>query len=879
MHESVLAASLWVVVALLAAPPGVAPSCRDVTLTATIDPDLATIRGRMRCVVARDGALAVATYPRVLGNPASVGAIERPWVYPSGASVADLRLAEEGRARDGEGAWQELGDRHAGTTVALDFETLVPERNGLFGRRDHAVYLLGGWHPAFGVAETPLVAVPIDYEITVPPGMVGFVGSSPVGRTSPRRQRGRFVGRFVPIALGREASVDVTPHGVVIALDAGLPDESGARAWSVEDDRRERAPRVRDVSAYRDRELRTEIAATLAAGTAFAQSVHVPVRPLIALVAPLREHMVEAFDGGLAVADRAFALPPLDGLAWLGVPRDLLARFPRQAIWRAELAFFVAPLAAAREHRVPPELIADAVAVDLRDALVATRYGGAAFAPDYLEPIAVIPEIDALLYAPQAPFADAYFDAIDERRATRDGVDDFTEDLPRGKLIYEKLVDELGPAAAHALTLAYLTESRPYLDLVAATAPDVAARLGQWLGAAPRRNYAVHELAGDPTRITIDVHASGPDAERIPEPLSVVVRDAAGDEHRATRLGPGLLEFAAPGPARLVELDPRHRTVELWHPPGEDARFDNRVPPRWRLLLNNLSGLVAVTNRQVAVAADFGLHRIYDLRHDFDLRLAASPEAFGVSAGAAYGFGHEVTPLRLAERVGVGLGGMRLLSGRGSPTPGFEGDASVYYLYDSRPSLVTSYSGQGLAARLSASLGADATGRDYRFVQASLSAFRLLPLSFYNALLVRARFDRTFGAAPLQALHRLGGRYTAGRGFETDEERADRRGVVSLEYRHAWSVDTRTDFGGLFVLTGVEGALFGDAVYLPVHRPGCDQDTFLDAGYGVRFLVDLLNVSPSSLALDVGVPLYACRDRARAPVSIYLAFVQSFLLF
>ena len=85
---------------------------------------------------------------------------------------------------------------------------------------------------------------------------------------------------------------------------------------------------------------------------------------------------------------------------------------------------------------------------------------------------------------------------------------------------------------------------------------------------------------------------------------------------------------------------------------------------------------------------------------------------------------------------------------------------------------------------------------------------------------------------------------------------------------------------GLNLRDCFEGAFFADAVYLPMDEPGCRRDTFYDVGYGVRFLGDILNVYPGSLAVDVGVPLNRCaRERDRLPITVYLAFVQSFLAF
>jgi hypothetical protein len=841
-------------------------------LHAVVAADLRRITGSMLCETGGSGELALAVYPRALRQEeALLDDVSRPWLYPRGASVADMTLSLAGRPLEGSGPWQTLGHAEAGSRIEVRFETTVPERNGSFGRREGVLYALGGWHPAFGAADAPLPSSVIDYDVMLPSGVAGMLGGHPVGSDAPRRVRGRFVGRFVPLLVAGRLRVEREAGAVIVVASARTPPpparEALAGAWHLS-----------DISAGGDDAMLAELRETLAQGERFATRQGLAPRPLLAIVAPLREHLVERFDAGLVVSDRIFHVPSFDFFSWLGVPEDLFARFHRLRLWREQLGFFAEPLAASAERDLPPALAADAVAVALRDRLVGERYGEKKFANDFLEPIAVIPEIEALVAAPQIPFIDAYYDAIDEAAAHRRSLDDFAHHLPRGKLLYEKLVDQIGVTKAQAVIDAYLQgPPRPLLELARAAGGE---RLEQWLGPYPKVDYALGSVSDDAGVIGVNVVASGGDASQLLEPVTVAIEDRNGAPHRSTRLGPGPLRFASPGPATLVELDPQGRLVELAKSPGEDPRFNNRQPPRWRFLLNNITGLIAATNQQVSFTADFSLRRVHDLRWRYDFRGSYSPEALSLVGALSYGFGEEVTALRLAERLGLSVSADRLLPERNQGSAGYELTAGAFYQYDTRLSALSSYAGEGLAAHLSAGLCQDRNRGDYRFLQASASAFRLFPLGSYQALLLRLRGDLTLGDAPVQEQLRLGGRYTAGRGFEPDEAYGAQRAVVSFEHRHALAVDTRTDFLGAFMLTGIEGALFGDAVYLPVRRAGCRRDLFYDAGYGVRFLVDVLDLSPSSFAVDVGVPLNRCGDEeTRVPVTVYMAFVQSFLAF
>ena len=118
--------------------------------------------------------------------------------------------------------------------------------------------------------------------------------------------------------------------------------------------------------------------------------------------------------------------------------------------------------------------------------------------------------------------------------------------------------------------------------------------------------------------------------------------------------------------------------------------------------------------------------------------------------------------------------------------------------------------------------------------------------------------------------------------------RGRRRAVATLEHRHALISGMRTDVGGLFTLTRIEGAFFADAIYLdqedafrpPKSSARCGDELFADAGYGLRFLVDLMNISPAALTVDVGTPLTRCGGaQNESAVAIYIAFVQSLLAF
>lgn len=839
-----------------------APPCEAVDLDAEIGADLRSVHGIITCLVASDGPLAAATFPRVLGKQ-GLDDINREWFYPHGFDPADMTLVRGGvRLPALEGAWQPLGVVARGDRVRIEFRTRVPRRNGTFGLSGPVAMLLGGWHPAFGRDER-LDATRVRYRVRVPPGMVGFVGRRPVTRKTPRELQGEHFGRFVPVALAPAANV---------------ASWSSSRFIEPMPARRETPPDgpatgIRDVSSCLDERARRELRDTLADGAEYAAKFGlVPRRDFFVVIAPLRENLVESFDLGLAVSSRAFHL----------LPWERFQKFHRLSIWRRQLAALALPHCRRVEDALPPDVIADLVGTGLQERLALERYGGKEYAPDLLETFAVIPEIDSLIFAPQIAFCDTYFQAIDETPRVRWRLDDFFHHRPRGKLLYEKLADAIGVEKTQQILLAYLDGDEPFLSVASRVAGrDVGVIVEPWLGPYPKIDYAIGSVQTTSNAVLVDVTATGPDAESVAEPITVEIEDAEGRAARATRVGPGQLRFEVPGPPDSVRIDPDNRLVELHHADGEAPRFNNREPKRWRFLLNNISSLIAVTNEQLTASVDFSLRRIHDLRWRTNFFALYGPSAIGGATTLSYGFGEEVTPLTLVQRVGLVALYERLRTERGHGEPAHQGTLMAWYRYDDRLSPYWSFEGKGISARIAGTYSSPDEGDSGLHALLGLAGFYIAPIAFGHALLGRLRGDILIGDALEQNDLRLGAVYRGARGFERDEVFGDRRVIATVEYRHLLEGNGRTDLGGLLTWSRFEGGLFADAVYIPVDRPRCHQSLFYDVGYGLHFIADILNVTPAEVSVDFGVPLNRCADEkdSRRPFTVYVSFVQSLASF
>ncbi|MCC6807686.1 MAG: hypothetical protein IT381_09700 [Deltaproteobacteria bacterium] len=540
--------------------------------------------------------------------------------------------------------------------------------------------------------------------------------------------------------------------------------------------------------------------------------------------------------------------------------------FQRYGLARRALA-----CAAKRAHVLSSE-DADAFSVWLTRVLLTEAKGKLVNPRDLLRPLSFIPDIDSLIYAPQMPWADVYFLAVDEPRTGPPTPDAFFHGRPRGKLFVEKLLDRVGDEL-FTILMHKAIERHVGISVVAEEElPHIwQAILEDFSGPYPAIDFT-YKVDGQAVHVLRD----GPGVAAR-EPITVRVQDADGKDHVQKALGIGTdeaVEFPeAKAPFKEVELDPDRRLVEYHLKPGEHPRFNNQSWHRLRVTLTRLSAALGFSALEVFAGADMSIRREYDLHHHFGFGADYDPSGFGLNARYSYGFGPRVTPDYLGYRVGTTLALDRL-------TQGFAGATDAVYLatmyaylgYDDRPSDRTAM--RGFAWQVYAAIGLP-IGRPV-FGYAGGSILKIFHLADAHAIALRLRFATTLGDAPDQAKYALGGRFNA-RGFPLGELTRNARLTASAEYRHELFRGFRSSLLDLVYLDGVEGAFFGDAVFLADNIPGLFryENMFFDVGYGIRFLFDQLGVNPGVLAIDVGVPIKRYNS-SLFPVSVYLDFVQSF---
>ena len=856
----------------------------------------------MTCTVVRAGTLQVGDWAAVLDDADALDEQTLLREYPDGFSPAgqgEAHVQVGGLAPRPFGTqrgrfWQVQGHVDVGDTVTVRWRRRLPNRQGTYGARHGVATLLAGWHPVF--YGTRGGAAPIDYAVTLPAGAVGIVGTTPVGRNAPRTQVGRHLGSTVPVVVAPAARTVAGPGGLLWIAEDGRGHVAGHDDVSA----------ATDAGAHRGA-LEALALAQAHLGQASAAVGRAPrVPPLLLVQVPLRHHLAEAFEGGVALSDRAFHLPPL--------LRPML-QLHRASLWREALTAqcFARLAQAATPTDLPVWTTADAVGAALRGQL-ADSSGGARDSAQLLGGSVATPELDALVYAPQIAFADTYLHAVDESATDARRYAAWLTGLPRGKLLWEKARDRWPVAAVNPAFVSLLATHPPSADLLGhlgrRCGPAWPEGLAPWLGPYPAVDYALGRVrAAGPGEIDVELERAWPPPEGVAPPaggaapsapaalaasagpaapaapaideLTVEAVDAAGRHLRAARLGPAPLRLRAALPLRSLQLDPDRRLAERSAQAGLQPGHNNRRPGQWRLLINDVSALLSATDVALAASVDVGLRRLYDLRFDFDFAATVGPGTAAVQASASRHFGRAVTGLRLTDAASMTLSTSRLRAEPKLAKAGQQLALGLGYVRDTRLSRYLALRGYGLRAQASVA-GRYHGGWRGPYGNVGAAALGLWPLGGAQALVGRVRGDWSFGPVPPQAMLRLGGRNVGARGFEMSEARGLRRAILSGEWRHVLMGDARTDVFGLLTVTRLEGALFADAVLLPVRVPArCGRWAFFDVGYGVRVLGDWLGVAPASLAIDVGLPIGRCHGALghHRAVTVYVDFVQSFSSF
>lgn len=753
----------------------------------------------------------------------------------------------------------------AGLRSQVQGELRIPNAYGAQGRRGRSLTLGGGWFPFLRAADGGPLRGKLTVVLKVPGGLGVVVADRIV---APKGEA-----QTVELEFADAASVPL----VVRSQAAGFLPFAEGRARFLTG--RPGSPALATPQP--------SLEATIQDGLLFLDEHQLPAptraAPLLVAEAPLRRDLAQATPGLLLVSDRAFRLTPV----------ERFLRFHRFPILRELYTVVLFDRLVADPDRA---LAADALGAWLRDRYVASRVGRAEDAFDVLTWWSFIPAVDSLLYAPQLPFIGAYFRLIDETDPHRVDFLDAPSGRPRGKLLYEKLVDRLGPVAVSELfakVMAGAPFRRSVLEALGPAGPEF---FRLWLGPYPQVQYRLGTFGSAPAdrcpqrpcyQAEIELLRSGAEIE---EPIQVLLEDEEGrvvERWAAPSLAERrVLTATLSAPLDFVELDPHGRLAETPSAQVPSPKFDNRSSARWRFLLNNFNLLLSPTAGQLETALDVGFSRVRDVHWRFAGRVDYSPSAVAVSARGIYAFGSTVTPDRLAHYVGATVEGSYLRPEyAGTTESAFAFSGAAYYAYDDRLTSWLPDRGSGLRLGLGydRTLGAldPAAGLTNDALSVSLRALRSFRAHGQQLSLRASAAGFLLGEPRAQLRYPLGGR-AALRGYVLGEEVFRYRGLLSAEWVHPILPEANDNAVELVWATRLEGALYADVAMVSDELSGLGRRALrADVGYGFRVYLDYFGVRPGVMSIDLAFPLIdPVTGRGQVgPPAVYIDFAQSFLNF
>lgn len=910
MHRLLLPSTILAAIAFPSASAGGAAPADGLPsyeLEVSVDAETRRVVGRARIEIVNQTAAPLEAlyfwrYPeRLAQRSPALNDYNFYWIYPRSFNPGALTVS--GVTVDGKPAAAESEDHpQAGrrtllrvplalplppggrAAVDISFSVKVPERYGAFGCYRGTCTLGGGFYPLLAAfAES-------GFDLGAPPAPARYR----VSITVPRASDVFVNGAFLPLACAGSLSVNVGAAPAA-ALVVGRP---RYRAYPVE----HRGVHVVFYSAGAppvpsapdqvlpympsDRPGRTLGAVKQAID--MLSEMGAPMRAgesLRLIEGALRIELAQALPGFTLVSDQLFDI----------FPGQRFLKFHEFELVRAVYAEYVSRRIAERERPSDLGWAPEVAASYLVDLYTLRAYRTEEFARQILFWVSFIPAIDRILYAPQVPFATAYFNTVEDPDPLRDSLAQFNNQNPRGKLMYEKLRDLLGGPGLNRILRLQL-EGAPLREAaLAVRGGPLDWFFTQWLGPYPAVDYRFRDVrctrrGPRHTRCTAWVEKRG---EHPPiEPVEVFARDARGRELTQVWDGHGrehAYVFELTAPLKLIEINPRGRLLEQLPGDNNDLRFDDRRPPRTKFVYNNFGGLVNFQTGALDLSLDFTLSRVLDLKNAIRFFLYHNESTvIGLTTAYTRHFGRKITAARLGwnATTSLNIGRIDPSFGRalgGVSTPGTQIAASFGLGFDDRlfiwePTRVLSL---GFSAGYILTVLDSAKALSQATVSAGWES--IVPLADGHGLALLATAAATFGDLRIARQMLAAGGPLGLRGYEADELLGRVRLLARAEYRHVLVHDLNVNLLYTLYVRGISGGAFVEAAaFSPCTGYGFDKKGLAyDVGYSLRFLGDWFGVSQTVLNIDVAVPLER-RDRAcfggltpastRAPFGFYLSF-------
>ncbi len=800
------------------------------------------------------------------------------WVYPARFNPSTMRIVAA-RAW-GQPVAVELGDHRQagprtllkvvlprplqpgeGTTLEIDFNIRLPERYGAFGCHRGTCILSGGFYPML----PPFC--PSGFDLNAPPARADFDLSLSVPFTADVLIQGEH-STVAAGATRRIALVDVRAPVLVVGRPRYRTEvllHRGVRVvYHVTSPRPVKTPPDFVVPYWPpDRAGRVLSAARQAIDLVAGLGLPLPAGGVLHLFdGALRTEVALALPGAVLVSDRAFDVFPM-GPFLLAHERALV-----RAIFDEYVEGIVGPFERPMDEGWAPDVAASFLTDRYAQAAAPGRSNtgrpGPSTPRETVARVGFLPAADKILYAPQVPFATAYFYTLADPDPLRDNLAQFNNDWPRGRTLYAKLLDLLGEQGVERIARDQLGGMPVRAAAEAAHGGPLDWFFAQWLGPYPSVDYRFREVRttreGGRFKVSLIVEKIGPQPPV--EPVEVQVRDREGRAQSQIWDGRGREHhylFVLDAAVSVIQLDPRGRLTEELPGSNDDLKFGERLPSRWKFILGSttLSAGTGTVNAEV----NFSLSRVRDLKNSLRFTLLHNElNTIAVTGLYTRWFGPKANPGRLGWNVSAGLTAARVpalgAAGTGN-APGAALTTSASLAWDDRLYLWEPIRAHSLSLSASYTLTVLDNGMTASRGDAAASWQWLTRLHDGHGLALQLSSGIVFGdIAAAQQLISSGGP-TGLRGFSQGELLGLGSLLGRVEYRHVFVHSLNLNLMSTYYLRGLSGALFAEAGI----TTGCQSYAIdssspaVDVGYGLNFIADWFGLAQDVIGFSVAVPL------------------------
>lgn len=730
----------------------------------------------------------------------------------------------------------------------------VPKKYGSFGYYNDRLTMSGGWTPYLvsfrdGEFEPTDQSPQANWEVTLTTDCAMVIGNEVVQQPVDQKTFLRVnTGQF-PLQIGKHLQIKQYIH-------------KGYQLKTVVEERRPEKI-VKSIESIFDpwveyvEELKADPSATS--------------RSLTFVQAPLREMLgVDAGDMSF-FSDRAYKVI------------QVLKQFHNVPLIRMMFSQMIYPQVLKKENARDYFWVNEVVSTQLAEDFLQTQHYKIRDARKLgvMRMFSIFPLIDQLIHTPQFAFFDVFYNFSYPYDPVRDEFMRFQQRRQYGKSVITHMEDELGAQTVKDIVLEYIrSPDQNFLEISEKyTGKKLQERFSHWTSQRPVLNYKLSKIKskklpdGYDSSVLVQKESNKP----IQEPVEIKVTEKNGKSQTVVwdaKDSEEIFHFKTKSKLDVVEVDPRQRLLET-------KLSDNRRPPYWKFVLTEFFMEYDFNSNHPLLFAQSQLRKKYGGQDRYNLGGFYQVDSYGINIGYSRLFGRSLDSLRLSHGLGFQYGFSRLnpddVFVDANPDQivrmtdsGFLSTVTMSYFFGNQISYTNPL--QGEYGGIAFTYGSSYLGGQFDFYEISASASKVLMLHPSHLLAFKGLVG-TSGPddMPSQVQFRLGG-ITAMRGLGIGEEKYIGRNMVlfSGEYRHFLIQDIDINLG-IFRVRDIQGALFTDAgrvtntvqenanalvIGNSVKRTSMNdlfdvRDFSTDVGYGLRFFVEYLGVSPALIRFDL----------------------------